>query len=163
VRKGRRPNLLNVVHISSLAHLPHSLPGIITTMTMATWSLDIEQEVGMRYDLCFTLFLTAVAFKLVQADLIPRVSYLTYLDVYTFMNFAFILMAVIFHFSANYYPDIDNVLRYVFFGLWVAANIVFGVSTLQVRSYNWGLYFDIFDRYFKDDEVWFFQELASRK
>ncbi|XP_046543362.1 gamma-aminobutyric acid receptor subunit beta-like [Haliotis rubra] len=53
---------------------------LIVSLTFTV--VSIEPNNGDRISICITLFLTAVAFKLVVKQSLPTISYLTYLDIY---------------------------------------------------------------------------------
>jgi hypothetical protein len=110
---------------------------LITSMTFLIWVVDVD-DAGDRLALDMTLLLTIVAFKLVQAGLIPAVSYLTLLDKYTVMNFVVLLAASVCHFVAFYKPDTDGILWAICGGFWIIMNCVFVLQCSNLSKVNLG-------------------------
>mmetsp|Transcript_13156 Transcript_13156/g.30744 ORF Transcript_13156/g.30744 Transcript_13156/m.30744 type:complete len:513 (+) Transcript_13156:114-1652(+) len=56
------------------------LAGSLTAASLLTWTIDLEMP--HRLMLCFTIFLTLVAFQTAMANKLPQVRYFTLLDYY---------------------------------------------------------------------------------
>lgn len=53
--------------------------GVLATMCMTAWTVH-PADISSRQGVDFTLTFTAVAFKLVLVDMLPKLSYMTFLD-----------------------------------------------------------------------------------
>ena len=66
----------------------------ISLLTFCSYLVPII-DVADRLSISLTLLLTAVAFKLVVAESLPKIAYMTTLDKYVYANFALILLVCI--------------------------------------------------------------------
>jgi len=115
----------------------------LTTLTYVSWSFK-HGQVDERYTVDFTLLLTGQAFKLVIADKLPKVNYLTAVDIYCLMCFLFMCFAVVFHCITGWHeeavieeedrPDLDRVLRYIWLTTWIVANIIFFIVARRTHK-----------------------------
>merc|ERR1712187_826741 len=69
---------------------------LITSFVLCAWSLHPAQIMD-RFEEDFSLILTAVAFKLVLTEMLPKVGYLTTLDIYILSGFVFLALATVSH------------------------------------------------------------------
>lgn len=74
---------------------------IIVLISMSVCAIDVT-DYGSRLSVLITAILTAVAFKFVCAGYMPPVSYLTLLDMYVILSFAWLLMIVLISFIIIY-------------------------------------------------------------
>lgn len=81
---------------------------LFTTAVLSALSFVISlKEVADRSSVTLTLLLTVVAFKLLLADTLPKVSYLTYLDWYTMFCFAVIFFIAFENFAIAFATGIE--------------------------------------------------------
>lgn len=69
---------------------------VITSFSFCAWSVH-PGDIQGRHDTDFTIILTAIAFKLVVADMLPNVSYVTKLDFYVMMCLFMLCIVTICH------------------------------------------------------------------
>merc|ERR1719396_334853 len=69
---------------------------LICSFTLCAWALH-PADIGERLAVDFALLLTAVAFKLILATMLPPISYLTTLDIYIMSGFLFITACTVAH------------------------------------------------------------------
>lgn len=135
---------------------------LITSTTFLIWRIDVE-DVADRFSLDFTLLLTIVAFKLVQAGLIPAVSYLTILDNYTFLNFVVLLLASSCHCigSLGVGDRVDKILGYVCASLWILLNLWFVFKCNTLSRVNYEYWKGERGRYISHEAVWYLEESSQ--
>jgi len=123
---------------------------IIVSFSLTAWATH-PGDIASRQGVDLTLILTAVAFKLVLASMLPNVSYVTLLDVYVMSGFLFLTAVTTCHtqlpfrnismldMSALTRPpdnlpdretepsllDDDKISFYVFLSVWVAFNFFY--------------------------------------
>ena len=93
-------------------------------------SFAIHYDLANRLILLVTLLLTMVAFSLVLDDKIPNVPYLTYLEKFIFMNYAFLAYLLCESIFSEYY-EVDNMLMF-----WYSLTI-FGILQFIFAVYGW--------------------------
>ena len=82
-------------YITNVA-LPISVLTALNALSIGIREIDGSRiGTGERLALTFTLILTAVAYKFVVADVLPNVSYQTFLDVYVLICFFFMVLAAV--------------------------------------------------------------------
>jgi hypothetical protein len=103
----------------------------ITSLVVAVWMLDAEADFSSRIGCDFTLVLAACAMKLVIANTLPPVSYITMLEKYNNYTLLFLGFATLCH-SAHqhlyHFVDGDGADMYLlrmWSGAWVVFNIIF--------------------------------------
>jgi len=69
---------------------------LICTFVLCSWAVH-PGAIADRWGVDFSLLLTAVAFKLILNDMLPRLSYLTTLDIYVLAGFIFLTLAIFSH------------------------------------------------------------------
>eukprot|EP00931_Biecheleriopsis_adriatica_P023811 TRINITY_DN14964_c0_g2_i3.p1 TRINITY_DN14964_c0_g2~~TRINITY_DN14964_c0_g2_i3.p1 ORF type:complete len:452 (-),score=78.47 TRINITY_DN14964_c0_g2_i3:27-1193(-) len=69
---------------------------LICTFVLCAWAVH-PGAIADRWSVDFSLVLTAVAFKLILNDMLPRLSYLTTLDIYVLSGFLFLSVATFCH------------------------------------------------------------------
>jgi len=69
---------------------------LICSFVLCAWAVH-PGAIADRWGVDFTLVLTAVAFKLILNDMLPRLSYLTTLDIYVLFGFVFLALATFSH------------------------------------------------------------------
>jgi len=69
---------------------------LICTFVLCSWAVH-PGAIADRWGVDFNLLLTAVAFKLILNDMLPRLSYLTTLDIYVLAGFIFLTLAIFSH------------------------------------------------------------------
>jgi len=128
---------------------------IIVSFTLTAWATH-PADIAGRQGVDFTLLLTAVAYKLVLASMLPNVSYMTLLDKYVMAGFLFLTAVSTVHtllpfrtiglleMSSLTRPpsqlgdghleqaliDDDKLAFYVFLSIWVAFNVSFFLGLL---------------------------------
>lgn len=141
---------VKIVRKSMYYHLNISLVMfLIITSVFCAWGLhpgDIEARQGVD----FNLILTAVAFSVVKTAMLPKVSYVTYIDIYIYICWAFLLSATVLHCALPYrhftrkemsaitrapleFDDSreqdfiaeDQLVCYVMAGVWLLVNLIF--------------------------------------
>lgn len=110
---------------------------IVSLMAVTVSAMDTS-DFASRSSLLVTLVLTAVAFKFVTAEYIPKVSYSTYLDHYSLMAFAFLSMVVvesyiIYFLDSSLAQRIDDVFAVIYTIVWVLIH----VGILAGAVYGW--------------------------
>lgn len=70
--------------------------GLVTTCALCTWAIH-PAEVGSRHNNDFNLVIAAIAYKLYLSNLLPPISHVTMLDIYTLGSFTFNLVVVAAH------------------------------------------------------------------
>lgn len=113
--------------------------GMISTLSLGVFGVPASYGdcLATRSSIVLTLLLTAIAFKFVFADALPKVSYQTVLDGY--MNTCFFFLAAVFVENAliSRFGDlgdaetIDNWFALTYIALWLLANAVF-VAVVRV-------------------------------
>ena len=113
--------------------------GMISTLSLGVFGVPASYGdcLATRSSIVLTLLLTAIAFKFVFADALPKVSYQTVLDGY--MNTCFFFLASVFVENAliSRFGDfgdaetIDNWFALTYIALWLLANAVF-VAVVRV-------------------------------
>lgn len=111
--------LWNVVFVMSL----------ITAMAALSFTVPVDQTWD-RLSVTLTLVLTAMAFKFVVAEKMPRLSYLTYLDKYMSLSFFFLFMIAVENGVAQYFPrSMWDVIDFYFFtALFIIWTVYNGLS-----------------------------------
>jgi len=96
-------------------------------------SVDDYQD---RLAHCATMLLTAVAFQFVTSNSLPVIPYLTFMDVFVNLQFAFIFfVGVLFSVrSGDDKEDFDDVVRYVALGVWFFLQIVMIIDGWRRRK-----------------------------
>jgi len=69
---------------------------LICSFVLCAWAVH-PGAIADRWGVDFNLVLTAVAFKLILNDMLPRLSYLTTLDLYVLSGFVFLALATFIH------------------------------------------------------------------
>lgn len=129
---------------------------LICSFILCAWAVH-PGDVGARWSVDFSLILTAVAFKLILNDMLPKLSYLTTLDYYVFAGFFFLALATVchsllplfFHGKTAYSPltlpplsvddeqdliDADMISFWVFLAVWVVWNVSYSGYFMSSRS-----------------------------
>lgn len=101
----------------------------ITSLVFACWAIKIE-DTGDRLACDIALILTMQAFKLVIADKLPKVNYLTFVDIYIINCFLFVMAGIAMHCWTGYQGtvwdrELDNIFRFVWLGTWIAYNLMY--------------------------------------
>ena len=123
----------------------------ITSCAVTAWSVPFT-DTNDRLALDVTLLLTIVAFKQVLAGSMPPISYLTRLDVFAFISFAFLVLATAMHATIGWLVEdcdadgdctfflglvrahaltIDRACLFSFLALWLVANAIYTAVTLK--------------------------------
>merc|ERR1712113_1318183 len=109
----------------------------LTSITLAVWAID-PADINDRLATDVALLLTLQAFKLVIADKLPKVNYLTFLDIYVVLSFGFIIGGVTMHVGVGWYghvkEDKDTLLMYVWVSVWLAFNGAFAAYCMFTRK-----------------------------
>merc|ERR1712129_455203 len=63
----------------------------IEVLALTTFSMDVEEDAADRMGLSITLILTAVAFLHIVKSGLPPVPYLTFLDIYVYCSYLFLV------------------------------------------------------------------------
>merc|ERR1719334_635235 len=100
---------------------------ILSFCSMAVFSLDKDDGLSDRYDVLLTLLLAAVAFQYIINSELPKLPYLTLMDIYVLFSFAFVFMVIACVFSAGYW-EVDQIVDDCFF---VAAGLTFVVFHIR--------------------------------
>ena len=101
-----------------------------------------EQDVADRASISLTLLLTAVAYKLVTAGMVPAISYLTLLD--KFVSACIMLMLLLLVESGitnelivlevlGWRPKNERGFIQLLFGVWVLVNVWFGAQSFMTQ------------------------------
>lgn len=81
---------------------------LICSLALCAFTIS-PVHLGDRHAVDFSLVLTAVAFKLVLSDMLPKVSYLTKLDSYVLVCFFFLTCVTVLHsFLPYYYQEFED-------------------------------------------------------
>jgi len=67
---------------------------ILSFCSMAVFSLDKDDGLSDRYDVLLTLLLAAVAFQYIINSELPKLPYLTLMDIYVLFSFSFVFMVI---------------------------------------------------------------------
>ncbi|CAL1151248.1 unnamed protein product [Cladocopium goreaui] len=118
---GRKPKfyLLNVV-----------LP-VASIVFASISSLAVFEDMGGRLGATLTLLLTAVAYKYLVAEMVPRISYNTLLDWYVLICWAFLLLMVLGNCFVHH--DAKTAVGFTFGALFAFFNAVFAVVCLRMH------------------------------
>jgi len=131
----------------------------IISFVFCAWGLH-PGDIGGRQSIDFNLILTVVAFKIFLGGMLPAVSYVTRMDIYVMVGFAFLVVITAVHSTMPYtqfmkmdlsaitlpplsFPeteeadliDQDNLTFYFFLGLWGLWNVCFSLW-LWVKARN---------------------------
>ena len=107
-----------------------SIMFLISSCVLTGWAIEVHST-SDRLGVDFTLLLTAVAFKLVIASLLPPIDYLTILDKYVMLCLFFISVATVAHalvpaiFAEEAAVDADVVVFYAMAGFWLFVNLLY--------------------------------------
>jgi hypothetical protein len=97
-------------------------------MTLLSFSI-LPDDIAGRLGFNMTILLTAVAFKFVIADSMPKVAYFTFLDQYILLNYCLLFLCMIenaafgtaiVHFDSD--PQIERYLIIAITGFWFFLN-----------------------------------------
>lgn len=118
---GRKPKfyLVNVV-----------LP-VASIVFASISSLAVFEDMGGRLGATLTLLLTAVAYKYLVAEMVPRISYNTLLDWYVLICWAFLLLMVLANCFVHH--DLKIAVGCTFGALFALFNLVFAVVCLRIH------------------------------
>jgi len=96
-----------------------------------TIPIDSEEAVADRLSVSVTLMLTAVAFKYVITEQLPKITYMTLMDYY--LNLGFLMLTFLVGENAmtgvdavgsiQFRNDLDNYIMYGFIGVWTVVHI----------------------------------------
>lgn len=116
---------------------------LICSFGFSAWAVDLE-DVADRLSIDFTLLLTAVAFKLVLATLLPPVNYFTKIDIYLIACFCFLSLCTIAHciiptMTRHLERDenalsIDAIVHITLGAIWTAWNLVSMMTALALLA-----------------------------
>merc|ERR1712032_1190167 len=110
---------------------------LITSITAASWAIK-PTDIHSRLATDVALLLTGQAFKLVIADKLPKVNYLTAVDTYILGCFGFIVMGTAMHVYVGWYNETnvppDMVLLKVWLSVWGLFNVIFLIVVLGLRK-----------------------------
>jgi hypothetical protein len=86
-------------------------------------------DFGARSQVTYTLLLTLVAFKFVVATFVPRISYLTYLDRYSFFSVFMLCLNIAENFAVamdggDTAHSVDQLFFTAFAGVWLLSHVV---------------------------------------
>jgi hypothetical protein len=107
-----------------------SIMFLISSFALTGWAIEVDSP-SDRLGVDFTLLLTAVAFKLVIASMLPPVAYLTVLDKYVMLCLFFISVATVAHalvpaiFAEEAAVDADVIVFYAMAGFWLSVNLLY--------------------------------------
>mmetsp|Transcript_85373 Transcript_85373/g.135316 ORF Transcript_85373/g.135316 Transcript_85373/m.135316 type:complete len:279 (-) Transcript_85373:221-1057(-) len=118
---GRKPKfyLVNVV-------LPVASIVFASISSLAVWD-----DMGGRLGATLTLLLTAVAYKYLVAEMVPRISYNTLLDWYVLICWAFLLLMVLGNCFVHH--DAKTAVGFTFGALFTWFNAIFAVVCLRTH------------------------------
>lgn len=110
------------------------LMGLICSTSIATFAVD-SNETQSRMSLSITLMLTAVAFRIVTNQNLPKISYNTILDIYILFCMIFtysgcIWHAVISRFSGELQSDLDLYVFIVMIAIFVMFHVVYLITVV---------------------------------
>ncbi|XP_056005391.1 gamma-aminobutyric acid receptor subunit rho-2-like [Ostrea edulis] len=114
---------------------------LIIALTFASYSIEVDSSDRLAVNI--TLFLTAVAFKLVVKQSLPTISYLTYLDLYVLAALIFLALNATQNAAVKYlasiYPVSEVTLydRYSIIGLFIIFlffHIIFGIYIIVTAT-----------------------------
>jgi hypothetical protein len=104
---------------------------ILGSLSFTTFSVDVE-ETGDRLGIMLTLVLALIAFKLVLAQQLPSISYLTMMDVYTLGSMLLMFFISVFTslmpslgLKQNTLLLVDKVIMIISASLWALVNLWF--------------------------------------
>merc|ERR1712039_118093 len=122
------------VEIFVVRHMGHYLYNVfmmvflITSIIAASWAIR-PNDIACRLATDLALLLTGQAFKLVIADKLPKVNYLTIVDMYILACFSFIVAGILMHGWVGWqgYADqkLDRVLMVVWGASWGSFNVMY--------------------------------------
>jgi hypothetical protein len=114
---------------------------LLALATLCTFSLDPVDGHGDRINFLVTAILAFVAFQFIVASQLPMTSYLTLLDKYTQVTFAFLVLLQLTLSALNrssYDRDtrgsIDNILFFVSMSTVVGIQLIFGIVAYFRRN-----------------------------
>eukprot|EP00420_Gonyaulax_spinifera_P019995 CAMPEP_0197918824 /NCGR_PEP_ID=MMETSP1439-20131203/86149_1 /TAXON_ID=66791 /ORGANISM="Gonyaulax spinifera, Strain CCMP409" /LENGTH=492 /DNA_ID=CAMNT_0043540959 /DNA_START=40 /DNA_END=1518 /DNA_ORIENTATION=- len=138
-------------------HLPHRAlaefylinfaltAGLMTTLAQGVSLLKYE-DLGNRLAVGFTVVLTASAFKLLVADLLPKVPYFTLLDQYMFACVMFLLVLVLISIIqtqllaggalTHHIGQVNAAFNIAWGALWALYNLTFLLQIVRARRAN---------------------------
>lgn len=113
---------------------------ILGTLSFTVFSVD-PQETGDRLGIMLTLVLALVAFKLVLVQMLPSISYLTMLDVYTLGSIQLMFFISIFNAilpALGLYGQVlitaDFVVLVIGAIMWISINVWFILKTIYLTT-----------------------------
>ena len=108
--------------------------GFLSMAALSSFSIDLDNKED-RLGIDFTLLLTIVAFQVVVSNSLPVLPFFTIIDFYVFATLTFILMIIIEHsVIGDNQKDLDDILSYVFIGVWVIVHVCFGIYCSYVAK-----------------------------
>jgi len=112
---------------------------ILSMCALAVFTLDHEEYVAERYDILLTLMLSAIAFQYIIHEELPKLPYLTLLDIYVLFSFGFVFfviccvsIGVVFSINA----EADHYFFYLAAALFVLFHIWFVTKSYRARKYE---------------------------
>mmetsp|Transcript_8547 Transcript_8547/g.19456 ORF Transcript_8547/g.19456 Transcript_8547/m.19456 type:complete len:493 (-) Transcript_8547:26-1504(-) len=119
--------------------------GLMTTLAQGVSLLKYE-DLGNRLAVGFTVVLTASAFKLLVADLLPKVPYFTLLDQYMFACVMFLLVLVLISIIqtqllaggalTHHIGQVNAAFNIAWGALWALYNLTFLLQIVRARRAN---------------------------
>lgn len=122
----------------------YSQLALITITGFTMFAMDAVEALNDRLATAFTLLLTAVAFMFVIESKLPNVPYLTAMDFYVIVSFVFLLLlagysalcAQLASLMGADLIDMEGVVMYICFGIWVAYHIYFIITGVAAKKRN---------------------------
>ncbi|ESO87576.1 hypothetical protein LOTGIDRAFT_166456 [Lottia gigantea] len=105
---------------------------LITSLSLTTFAVNTSLP-QHRLQMTFTLLLTAVAFKFVVAQSLPKIPYLTYLDIHILGCMIMLYLVCVWHGivtlmgSLTILPTLDIVAVVVFGLIFISFHVIFGI------------------------------------
>merc|ERR1719273_413039 len=122
---------------------------ILSACSLSVFTLDKSEDLADRYNMLLTLLLAAVAFQYIINAELPKLPYLTLMDIYVLFSFSFVFLVIICvsvsgFFEVLHVPmvgsfsldDADQAFFYVMAGVFVVFHIWFVVKAWLARRHE---------------------------
>jgi len=111
---------------------------ILSFCSLAVFTLD-KEDVASRYETLLTLLLAAVAFQYIINSELPKLPYLTLMDIYVLFSFTFVFVVIVLVSISGYFEveqSVDNLFFCVALLIFVIFHVCFVIKGYRARKYE---------------------------
>jgi len=114
---------------------------LISISSLFMVAIDPWEDIGDRLGYLVTMFLAALAYSIVISEYLPKLSYMTLLDIYVSSTYVFICALMAAEVLLKLYSKeenikvADHIINFTFLGIWFFGHVVF--ATVVIHRYHW--------------------------